>query len=61
MTAADTGKNSMNRTVEEFRGFLSCLDHPKERDILYGTGVWEKGDAEGSKHVESAFKMGQNV
>jgi len=47
MTAADTNKDSLKRTVETFRGFtLDCLDNPNESGIIYGIGVWGKGEIE---------------
>lgn len=40
VTAADDRKQEMERTIEGFRGFTSCLSGPKEKGVIYGTGVW---------------------
>ena len=45
MTAADTERANLEKTVEGLRGFtLDCLDRAVEKGILYGVGAWEKGD-----------------
>jgi hypothetical protein len=44
MTAADTNKSAMDRTLTEFRGFTCCLDGAEEKGVIYGTGAWNKGD-----------------
>ncbi len=51
----------LGRTVEEFRGFLDCLDNPAEKGILYGVGVWKKGDVKKTKYPQRAFEMGKAV
>lgn len=58
MTAADSGKEAMERTLEEFRGFTYCLDEPKEKGVIYGTGVWEKGEVKGKTVMQEAFQLG---
>ena len=41
MTAADTQKANLKRTMEAFRGFIEdCLDGAREAGIIYGTGAW---------------------
>jgi multimeric flavodoxin WrbA len=61
MTAADGNKSAMDRTIEEFRGYLSCLDNAVEKGIIYGTGAWNKGDIQKSKAVEEAYNMGKTL
>jgi multimeric flavodoxin WrbA len=39
ITAADTEKTAIDRTVEEFRGFVSCLSGAEEKGIICGTGA----------------------
>lgn len=47
MTAADTDKANLARTMEAFRGFTEdCLEGTKEAGIIYGTGAWHKGEIE---------------
>lgn len=60
ITAAVNNKKALERTVEEFRGFTSCLDSPKERGIIYGTGAWHIGDIKKSDAMKQAYDMGKN-
>ena len=61
VTAAVNNKAAMQRTIEGFRGFTSCLNNPKEKGIIYGTGAWEKGDIKSKKAMDVAFEMGKAV
>ena len=61
ITAADQNEETLQRTVEEFRGFLDCLSNPVERGIIYGTGVWEKGSVMQSPLMNEAYEMGKGV
>ena len=61
MTAADGRKQAMERTLEEFRGFTSCLSGAKEKGIIYGTGAWNAGDIKGSKEMGQAHEMGKKL
>lgn len=61
LTAAETGKQKMEKTLEEFRGFTSCLEGPTEKGIIYGTGAWNKGDIIGSQAMTQAYEMGKNA
>ncbi len=61
LTAADDSKKAMERTIEEFRGFTSCLDEPKEKGIIYGTGAWNIGDIKQSVAMKQAYEMGKTI
>lgn len=61
MTAADNNKSALERTVEEFRGFLDCLEGAREKGIIYGTGVWQKGEVNQTEHVQKAYEMGKSI
>ena len=61
MTAADRNKEAFATTIEEFRSFLSCVENPTEKGIIYGGGLWEKEDVEGSNYIKESFEMGKNV
>ena len=61
VTAADSSERAIERTVEEFRGFTSCLDGSKEKGIVCGTGAWGIGDILGSEAMKFAYEMGTNV
>jgi multimeric flavodoxin WrbA len=61
VTAAVNSKPALERTLEEFRGFTSCLSGPNEKGIIYGTGAWNKGDIKKSDAMKLAFEMGKTV
>ena len=61
VTAADSRQQAMERTVEGFRGFTSCLPGAREKGVIYGTGFWKMGDIKGSKAMIRAYEMGKKV
>jgi Multimeric flavodoxin WrbA len=61
IAAADTSLPHMERTIESFRGFLSCLNNAEERGIVYGVGAWKKGDVKALSCMAEAFEFGRNV
>jgi multimeric flavodoxin WrbA len=61
VTAADSRKQAMERTLEGFRGFTSCLSGAREKGVIYGTGAWNMGDIKGSKAMTQAYEMGKKV
>jgi multimeric flavodoxin WrbA len=61
VTAADDSKQAMERTLEGFRGFTSCLEGAKEKGIIYGTGAWNMGDIKVSKAMKQAYEMGKAI
>ena len=61
VTAADGNKPAMERTLEGFRAFTSCLNGAKEKGIIYGTGAWKMGDIKGSEAMKEAYETGRAV
>lgn len=62
MTAADTEKDSLRRTMEAFRGFTEdCLDGAKEAGILYGVGAWQVGAIKSLDSYDKAYEMGRSI
>lgn len=61
MTAADSRKQSTERTIEGFRAFTSCLSGAKEMGIIHGTGAWNIGDILESSAMAQAYEMGKGV
>lgn len=61
MTAAVGNKNLLERTLESFRGFTTCLSGAKEKGVIYGTGAWNKGDIKKSPAMDQAYEMGKFV
>lgn len=61
LTAAVERKEELERTVEGFRGFTSCLSGARERGIIYGTGAWNAGDIKESAAMTLAYEMGKGI
>lgn len=61
VTAADTDRANMERTLEEFRGFTSCLSDAREKGVIYGTGAWNKGDIKSTPAMDQAYEMGKRI
>ena len=62
MTAADTDKSMLQRTVESLRGFTEdCLEGAQEKGIIYGVGAWQKGEILQTSAMQEAYEMGLSV
>lgn len=62
LTAADTDKANLHRTMEAFRGFTEdCLDGAREAGVLYGVGAWQIGDVQNTPAYDEAYEMGKGV
>lgn len=60
-TCADQDKSSQIRTIECFRGYADCIDGAVEKGVIYGTGVYRKGEIKNSPAFSEAYQMGLNV
>lgn len=61
VTAADSHKAALERSVECFRGFADCFSGIQECGVIYGTGVYEKGTIKGSPAMKEAYQLGTQV
>lgn len=62
LTAADTEKGNLKRTVEALRGFTEdCLDGANEKGIIYGVGAWQIGEIKDTAAYDEAYKIGKDV
>lgn len=60
LSAADTDKKNLSRTVEALRGFTEdCLDGAREKGIVYGVGAWQMGEVKGTRAYDEAYEMGK--
>ncbi len=60
VSAAETSLPTMERTIEGFRGFLDCLEGPRERGVVYGVGAWKIGEIADKPAMREAYEMGRN-
>ena len=61
VATAAAGKSSMDRTMDALRGFTDCLPNAKVKGYIYGSGLYEKGEAEATLYTQSAYEMGKNI
>lgn len=61
MTAADGDAASLLPTLEGFRAFTSCLSGAVEKGVIWGAGVWQVGDVQGTAFMAQAHAMGRAV
>lgn len=61
MTAAEDTATVMDGTLACMRGFADCVEGSKEMGILFGKGLYGKGEVVGTAYEEQAFRMGCGV
>lgn len=61
VTAADTDRAAMERTIEGFRGFTACLPGAREQGVVYGTGAWHAGEIRNTPAMMQACEMGRQL
>lgn len=59
----DEDAKMMESTFEAIRGATrDCFTDCEEKGVLFGTGLWEKGDAkERADYLEQAYQMGKGI
>ncbi len=61
VTCADEETASTACTLACFRGYADCVQGAKERGVLCGTGVYEKGAIQNAPAMRQAYEMGKGV
>lgn len=61
VTAADGEEEAAETTINCFRGYADCVNGAKEMGIVYGMGVYEKGEVINTKAMLEAYEMGKSV
>ena len=61
VTCADEERASQKRTIECFRGYADCVEGAKEMGVIYGTGVYQKGEIKDSPAFIEAYQMGRSI
>ena len=61
VAAAEYDQSKMERTIDPFQGFLDCLEGATIKGVIYGLGVWHKGEIKNKSVMQEAYKMGINV
>ena len=61
IAAAEDNKAMLERTIDGFRGFLDCLEGPREKGTVYGIGAWKVGEIKDTPYMQEAYNMGKMV
>lgn len=62
LTAADSNRSAMNRTLESLRAFTEdCLECSREKGVLLGLGVTDRGMVKNTPACREAYEMGKQV
>ncbi len=61
VTAADEDKASAEITLACFRGYADCVEGAEEKGVIYGMGVYEKGEINGHPAMLQAYETGKNL
>lgn len=61
VTAADGEEEAAETTIQCFRGYADCVEGAKEMGIVYGMGVYEKGEVKNTKTITEAYEMGRSI
>ena len=62
LTAAETERETFDGALACFRGFAKCVDGYEEKGVLYGRGVYEKGEIlREDDLMRIAYEMGESV
>ncbi len=61
VTAADGEEEAAETTINCFRGYADCVNGAKEMGIVYGMGVYEKGEVKNTKAMLEAYEMGKSI
>ena len=61
VTAADGEEEAAETTIACFRGYSDCVNGAKEKGIIYGMGVYAKGEIKDTKAMNEAYEMGKSV
>lgn len=60
-TAAEAEDNTLDTTIACFRGYADCVEGAKEMGIIYGVGVYDKGEILNTPMMKEAYEMGLGV
>lgn len=61
VTAADGENESAETTLVCFRGYADCIDGAEEKGVVYGMGVYEKGEVKNTAAMKEAYDLGMGI
>lgn len=61
MTAAEDSDSVMDTTLACFRGYAACVEGAEEKGVIYGKGVYERGEILDKPLMQQAYEMGKSI
>lgn len=61
VTAADEDRAAAETTLACFRGYADCVTCAKEMGVIYGMGVYNKGEVRNTKAMRDVYEIGLKV
>ena len=61
IATAAADRDAMERTVDAMRGFTDCLPGAQVKGVVYGSGVYQKGEVRDTAAFREAYQLGRNV
>lgn len=61
VTAADEENESAKTTLDCFRGYADCIEGAIEKGVIYGMGVYKKGEIKTTGAMLNAYEAGKAV
>ena len=59
IATAAAGKGAMERTIDALRGFTDCLPGAQVKGVIYGSGVYQKGEVLETRALQEAYQAGK--
>ena len=61
IATAAAGARAMERTMDALQGFADCLPGAVVKGKIYGSGVYQKGEVQGTKAWKEAYESGRKL
>lgn len=61
IATAAAGAAAMRRTMDALQGVTDCLHGAKVCDMIYGAGVYQKGEVKDSDAMQQAYEDGKRA
>lgn len=61
VTCADGENAAAETTLACMRGYADCVEGAVEKGVIFGTGVYQKGEIKTSSAMQTAYEMGLSV
>ncbi len=61
ISTAAASKHLMKRTMDALCGFTDCLPGAQVKGMIYGDGVYQKGDVRETEAINEAYKLGNTI